>query len=104
MSQSRRQFLGILLGAGAFLATRGLVGKVLAEPSPILEPAEPKVLKIRQYSQSNMVECLKELYAQDKSYMRDLVYKENPFLALVPKDGLCGAYVTVPVIYGGELA
>ncbi len=35
---------------------------------------------------SNQIAALKELYTDDKEYMKDLVYKENPFLALVPKD------------------
>ena len=35
---------------------------------------------------SNQVAALKELYTDDKDYMKDLVYKENPFLALVPKN------------------
>jgi hypothetical protein len=36
--------------------------------------------------------------------MKDLVYKENPFLALVPKnespDGFAGKYIPVPLEYG----
>ena len=35
---------------------------------------------------SNQVAALKELYSDDKEYMKDLVYKENPFFALVPKN------------------
>jgi hypothetical protein len=35
---------------------------------------------------SNQIAALKELYTDDKEYLKDLVYKENPFLALVPKD------------------
>lgn len=42
----------------------------------------------------NQIASLKELYVDDKEYMKDLVYKENPFLALVPKnespDGFAG--------------
>lgn len=53
---------------------------------------------------SNQVAALKELYADDKEYMKDLVYKENPFLALVPKnespDGFAGKYIPVPLEYG----
>jgi len=53
---------------------------------------------------SNQVAALKELYTDDKDYMRDLVYKENPFLALVPKnespDGFAGKYIPVPLEYG----
>ena len=53
---------------------------------------------------SNQIASLKELYADDKEYMKDLVYKENPFLALVPKnespDGFAGKYIPVPLEYG----
>jgi hypothetical protein len=35
---------------------------------------------------TNQIAALKELYSDSKEYMKDLVYKENPFLALVPKD------------------
>lgn len=53
---------------------------------------------------SNQVAALKELYSDDKEYMKDLVYKENPFLALVPKnespDGFAGKYIPVPLEYG----
>lgn len=52
---------------------------------------------------SNQVAALKELYTGD-DYMKDLVYKKNPFLALVPKDespdGMAGKYLPVPLIYG----
>lgn len=55
-------------------------------------------------SSSNQVAALKELYTDDKEYMKDLVYKENPFLALVPKnespDGFAGKYIPVPLEYG----
>lgn len=51
---------------------------------------------------SNQVAALKELYTGD-DYMKDLVYKKNPFLALVPKDespsGFAGKYIPVPLIY-----
>lgn len=54
-------------------------------------------------SASNQVAALKELYTGD-DYMKDLVYKKNPFLALVPKDespsGFAGKYIPVPLIYG----
>ena len=58
-----------------------------------------------QYANSsNQIASLKELYADDKEYMKDLVYKENPFLALVPKnespDGFAGKYIPVPLEYG----
>ena len=53
---------------------------------------------------SNQVAALKELYSDSKEYMKDLVYKENPFLALVPKnespDGFAGKYIPVPLEYG----
>lgn len=54
-------------------------------------------------SVSNQVAALKELYTGD-DYMKDLVYKKNPFLALVPKDespsGFAGKYIPVPLVYG----
>ena len=53
---------------------------------------------------TNQVAALKELYTDDKDYMKDLVYKENPLLALVPKnespDGFAGKYIPVPLEYG----
>lgn len=53
---------------------------------------------------TNQIAALKELYKDDKEYMKDLVYKENPFLALVPKDespdGFAGKYIPVPIEYG----
>jgi len=53
---------------------------------------------------SNQIAALKELYTDDKEYMKDMVYKENPFLALVPKnespDGFAGKYIPVPLEYG----
>ena len=55
-------------------------------------------------SSSNQIASLKELYTDDKEYMKDIVYKENPFLALVPKnespDGFAGKYLPVPIEYG----
>lgn len=52
---------------------------------------------------TNQVAVLKELYTGD-DYMKDLVYKKNPFLALVPKDespgGFAGKYIPVPLVYG----
>jgi hypothetical protein len=54
---------------------------------------------------SNQLAALKELYTGD-DYMKDLVYKKNPFLALVPKDesptGFAGKYIPVPLIYGAN--
>lgn len=53
---------------------------------------------------SNQVAALKELYDNPSDYMKDLVYKKNPFLALVPKNeapgGFSGKYIPVPLIYG----
>lgn len=55
---------------------------------------------------SNQVAALKELYVGD-SYMKDLVYKKNPLLALIPKDespqGFAGKYIPVPTVYGGPV-
>lgn len=54
---------------------------------------------------ANQVAALKELYTGD-DYMKDLVYRKNPFLALVPKDespsGFAGKYIPVPLIYGSN--
>ncbi len=53
---------------------------------------------------TNQVAALKELYKDSNEYMKDLVYKENPFFALVPKDespdGFAGKYIPVPIEYG----
>lgn len=52
----------------------------------------------------NQIATLKELYDNPTEYMQDLVYKKNPFMALVPKDespaGFAGKYIPVPVVYG----
>lgn len=52
---------------------------------------------------SNQIAALKELYTGD-DFMKDLVYKKNPLLALLPKDespsGFAGKYIPVPMIYG----
>lgn len=52
---------------------------------------------------SNQVAALKELYTGD-DFMKDLVYKKNPLLALIPKDespsGMAGKYLPVPLIFG----
>ena len=52
---------------------------------------------------SNQVAALKELYTGD-DYMKDLVYKKNPLLALMPKDespsGFAGKYIPVPLVFG----
>lgn len=54
---------------------------------------------------TNQIAALKELYTGD-DYMKDLVYRKNPFLALVPKDespsGFAGKYIPVPLIYGSN--
>lgn len=51
---------------------------------------------------SNQVAALKELYTGD-DFMKDLVYKKNPLLALMPKDesesGFAGKYIPVPLVY-----
>lgn len=51
---------------------------------------------------TNQVAALKELYTGD-DYMKDLVYKKNPFMALIPKDespdGFAGKYIPVPLVY-----
>lgn len=53
---------------------------------------------------SNQIAALKELYTGSDDYMKDLVYKKNPFMALVPKNeapgGFSGKYIPVPLIYG----
>ena len=53
---------------------------------------------------SNQLASLKELYKDDKEYMQDLVYKDNPAFALVPKDestdGFAGKYIPVPLEFG----
>jgi len=53
---------------------------------------------------SNQIAALKELYTDNKDYMKDMVYKENPFFALVPKnespDGFAGKYIPVPLEFG----
>lgn len=51
---------------------------------------------------SNQIAALKELYTGDH-FMKDLVYRKNPLLALMPKDespqGMAGKYIPVPLIY-----
>lgn len=53
----------------------------------------------------NQRAALKELYDNPTEYMQDLVYKENPFLALVPKDenSMGGKYLPVPVESGNPM-
>jgi hypothetical protein len=52
---------------------------------------------------SNQVAALKELYTGD-DFMKDLVYKKNALLALIPKDespgGFAGKYIPVPIVFG----
>lgn len=57
-----------------------------------------------QYANSsNQLAALKELYTDDKDYMKNVVYAKNPWLALVPKnespDGFAGKYIPVPLEY-----
>ena len=57
-----------------------------------------------QYSNStNQIAALKELYVDDKDYMKNIVYAKNPWLALSPKnespDGFAGKYIPVPLEY-----
>lgn len=53
---------------------------------------------------ANQLAALKELYVDDKDYMKNIVYSKNPLLALVPKnespDGFAGKYIPVPLEYG----
>lgn len=53
---------------------------------------------------SNQLAALKELYTDDKDYMKNIVYSKNPWLAMVPKnespDGFAGKYIPVPLEYG----
>lgn len=52
---------------------------------------------------ANQIGALKELYDNPSDYMKDLVYKKNPLLALIPKDesrsGFAGKYIPVPLVY-----
>ena len=53
---------------------------------------------------SNQLAALKELYVDDKDYMKNVVYAKNPWLAMIPKnespDGFAGKYIPVPLEYG----
>lgn len=53
---------------------------------------------------SNQIAALRELYTDDKDYMKNIVYSKNPWLAMVPKnespDGFAGKYIPVPLEYG----
>ena len=58
-----------------------------------------------QYANSsNQIAALKELYTDDKDYMKNIVYSKNPWLAMIPKnespDGFAGKYIPVPLEYG----
>lgn len=52
---------------------------------------------------ANQVAALKELYVDDKDYMKNIVYAKNPWLAMIPKnespDGFAGKYIPVPLEY-----
>lgn len=52
---------------------------------------------------ANQIAALKELYVDDKDYMKNIVYAKNPLLAMVPKnespDGFAGKYIPVPLEY-----
>jgi hypothetical protein len=52
----------------------------------------------------NQLASLKELYTDNKDYMKNVVYAQNPFFAMVPKnespDGFAGKYIPVPIEYG----
>lgn len=51
---------------------------------------------------TNQLAVLKELYPDDGAFMKDLVYRKNPLLAMIPKDesvdGFAGKYIPVPVV------
>lgn len=53
---------------------------------------------------TNQLAVLKELYPEDGAFLKDLVYRKNPALALLPKDesadGFAGKYIPVPTVYG----
>lgn len=58
-----------------------------------------------QYANSsNQLAALRELYVDDKDYMKNVVYSKNAWLAMVPKneapDGFAGKYIPVPLEYG----
>lgn len=58
-----------------------------------------------QYANSaNQIAALKELYVDDKDYMKNIVYSKNPWMAMMPKnespDGFAGKYIPVPLEYG----
>lgn len=53
---------------------------------------------------ASSISVLKELYIDDQSFMKDLVYSKNPSMALIPKDessdGLAGKYIPCPIQFG----
>ena len=53
---------------------------------------------------ASAISVLKELYVDDASFMKDLVYAKNPSFALIPKDestdGLAGKYIPCPIQFG----
>jgi len=53
---------------------------------------------------ASSIAVLKELYIDDQSFMKDLVYSKNPSFAMIPKDesvdGLAGKYIPCPIQYG----
>ena len=53
---------------------------------------------------TNQLAALKELYTDDKDYMKNSVYAKNAELAMFPKnespDGFAGKYIPVPLEYG----
>jgi hypothetical protein len=53
---------------------------------------------------TNQIAALKELYTDDKDYMKNIVYAKNPWMAMIPKnespDGFAGKYIPVPLEYG----
>lgn len=53
---------------------------------------------------TNQLAALRELYTDDKDYMKNVVYAKNPWLAMIPKnespDGFAGKYIPVPLEYG----
>lgn len=53
---------------------------------------------------TSSISVLKELYIDDQSFMKDLVYAKNPSMSLIPKDesvdGLSGKYIPCPIQFG----
>lgn len=112
---SRRKFLGFLGAAIAVGATHGIFGRAaelssLHELFPILEPIDPKIERAREAfsdvnrdycGQNSMASVLKELYEDNTELLKDLVYSENPILALLPKQaGLLSCSMPIPICFG----